>query len=283
VLTPLLLGLSLLAPPAKVPPPGIAPGQVAKLQVRYVEGRRLLKQADGSWKYADRQRGFEASIAPDGQLSFDGIQYPGEGHRWTPYDRDPYTGRSARRSPIASYSNSTKGDAGSALLSIASAIVWGAIESNGKTRNTKRPSANEPIDAKRRFALDTAAFRTELVTDWYEDRLRTSLAKLDADIQSLTGDHLSAKTQRLALFELWRSFERTLPEAPLHPPPSTRTRLDQSRAEVGALGRESIVTFIKTYLRRGTAAGYGRIELRKLNERPGLPEPFAPYGSTLAR
>ena len=269
------------APSGTVPRPGIAPGQVAPPPVKFVAGHRLTQQADGSWLYLDRARGFEARILPDGQLSFSGIQYPTEGNNqaWSTRDRDPYV--DWRNNNAVRGINPGSADVGGAIGAIVSGLAWGAIEKSGNKRGSKTPAANQPLDARKSFSLATADFRAQLATQWYTERLETSFDELDADLRALWSDAIAPKTRRAAVFAIWDGFEQRLPGPPLHPPPEVRRELELLRSEAAARGREAIYEFVRTYLPRSTREGYGRLELRRLNERRTRLEPFDPYGLEL--
>lgn len=264
-----------------IAPGQIAPGQVAPPPVKFVAGHRLTQQADGSWLYFDRARGFEARILPDGQLSFSGIQYPSEGNNqaWSTRDRDPYV--DWRNNNTVRGINPGSADVGGAIGAIVSGLAWGAIEKSGKKRGTKAPAANQPLDARKSFSLATADFRAQLATQWYTERLENSFDELDADLRALWSDAIAPKTRRAAIFAIWDGFDQRLPSPPLHPPPEVRRELDELRKEAAARGREAIYEFVRTYLPRTTREGYGRIELRRLNERRTQLDPFDPYGLEL--
>lgn len=288
MLTPLLLALTLApAPdadaraPSAVPAPGIAPGRVAPppSHVRLVGGHRVVEQADGNWTSVDRKHGFVARIGVDGRLEFSALPTGGRPqHPWYAQARDPFTGQPAGRRNDPNFSNpsvTNQGSAGNALGALLTAGVFKGIEVGSERRHGKRVT-NQPLDARDRFALDTADFRAHLATQWYEARLQSALEQLDADLRALWSDGVKPKTRRLAVFELWRRFPEQLPAVPLHPPPALRRELEARRVLIGDVGRDLVAEFVRTYMPRGTIEGYSRGELRRLNADRPL-EPFDPY------
>ncbi len=259
-------------------PRGIAPGQAVAPPIRLVAGHRLVQQADGSWSNLDRRHGFVARIAPDGQLHFDGIDYgAGPTHPWAAMPRDPITGDPARGRPP----NLSANQAGTAIGALITAGIFKGLEVRGDRRH-QRPGVMEPLDPRARFSLDTAQFRAQLATEWFDAQLQRAIEQLDADLRGLWSDAISPKARRLAVFELWNRLEDRLPPVPLHPPPDVRRQLETNRAEAGVEGREAVFAFIRTYLPRGTKEGYGRIELRRLEQRRLGHLPFAPYEPSTA-
>lgn len=265
--------------PVSAPAPGIAPGRLAPppSHVRLVGGHRLVQQADGSWTGLDRANGFTARIAVDGQLRFDGVDTGARpAHPWHVQARDPITGQPGGLN-VGGPTATGNANAGSALGALLTAGVFKGLEL-GAERRHDRPSADEPLDPRDRFALDTATFREQLAAQWYATRLQASLDRLDHDLRGLWSDAIKPKTRRLAVFELWLRFPDSLPTVPLHPPPALRRELEARRAEIAVVGRDMIAQFTRTYLPRGTVEGYSRAELRRLNEGRGL-DRFDPYAT----
>jgi hypothetical protein len=174
-----------------------------------------------------------------------------------------------------------EGDAGDALGALLAAGLFKGLEVRSERRHGT-PSANQPLDARDRFALDTAEFRAHLATQWYDARLQDALENLDRDLRALWSDGIKPKTRRLAVFELWARFPEQLPAVPLHPPPAVRRELEAHRTAIGQVGRDLVGEFVRDYLPRGTVEGYSRAELRRLNEDRPL-DPFDPYASPSTR
>ena len=260
------------------------------------DGVELRRAPGGGFRHRDREAGFEATIHPDGRVTFRNIARGSVETNLTPDDdgtvgsllRGPY-------SPVPRFGDETGNPeidfgpygAPTILLTVgAQAAVPGLAD---------MAALGERMSAKRAFLQQTEDLRARLARSSDTERVRRALLRLPAQLLGVwTNEALTFAERRAIVFELWDEAEELAPQPEPSPGISfgaasatletaTATAAPSSndadaRRQVAAeRARRRIEAFIRKVAPLGSAHAFTPAELKRLNADRQSRQRFDPY------
>jgi hypothetical protein len=261
---------------ASPPPPRLPPGYRPAKTDGVVPD--LIRRADGSYEFRDRDAGFAATIHADGSVTFRDIARV-KVHkskildylrgRPQPTDDERFNAKSntlvhrgaqtdSKNDPVVN-----NGRYGAAPIMFGVGAQIGGL-SDWLTKGSQSRARHD-------FLVNTATLRARLRAEAQRERERRAIAELGDTMRAIWADtSRDAAARRRALFELWddcaEAGESASPE-------------DVARAEAGAKARRVIEAFVRRTAVPNTANAYSAAELARLNAKRRSTVRFEPYAS----
>ncbi|MEM6992449.1 MAG: hypothetical protein AAF721_18190 [Myxococcota bacterium] len=270
--------VGLLMPAFAMPPPRLSPKHTHADREDGPDGLKLERTHRGGFRHRDRDNGFEATIHPDGSVTFRDIT---RAKAKTSYKPDPDgTVGGMLRGPYAPQQSPNEATGNPILPPSpygAAPIILSAGTSIGGLADI---GADGRRSAKRAFLRSTQDMRDRMARAAERRRLRRALVGLRLRLSELWNDPArTAAQKRAALFALWDEAEErpvvALGAAGASMQPGAPAPLTRSGA--GERARRRIEAFIRIVAPKGSAQAYGPAELRALNRRRTSHQRFAPY------
>jgi hypothetical protein len=209
---------------------------------------RLDRTDDGGYRHRDRDAGFEATIDPDGTVTFRDIapvrvEFP----RPKPPEQREEDG-DPNRHPQPQLELLPPGSLGPLPMLVSVGLRFGGRADLGKQRKSL---------AKRKLLQQTAELRAKMAAQSRGKREREALFVLMNDLASLWKDDTrTAAAKRRAIFEVWD---------------------DCDEGNTGVRARARIEAFVRQHVTG--AVGFTQAELAKLNAERRSSRQFDPYAT----
>jgi len=289
---PLVVGLA-------APAPRPDPRRLGVEAPKGPDGLQLRRTPSGGFRHRDREAGFEATIHPDGEVTFRNLARGSIKTNLTP-DDDGTVASLFRgpASPVPRFGDET----GNAPIDWgpygAPTILFKVGVRAAIPGLADMVARSGRISAKRAFLQQTEDLRERLARSATKQRLQQALVRLPQHLIAVWSDetHTFAE-RRVMLFELWDEAEEEDRDEPTPPsggvsmgavsatlpveavPDRAGLDADARRRAAGERARRRIEAFISKVAPSGSEHAFSPAELERLNARRRSRQRFDPYRS----